>query len=118
MAYVLGAFVLLQMTQLVLSGRLIALAHFFKQEVEELHTEHAKQAQLVHKKAWGGKVGVEQARAATDAAVRDDGVRVIGVWRALHPYTSAGPAEEGELPDLPFQKGDEIHPLKYLKGTL
>jgi hypothetical protein len=47
--------------------------------------------------------------ASNSTAVRDDDMGVIGVWRALHAYAPAGPPEEGELPDLSFQKGDEIH---------
>jgi len=103
------------MAQLVLSGRLIALAHYFKDEVEELHREHAKQAQVVLRKArprYGSKKVVvaqaEQAPGSNLTEVRGD-KDIIGVWRALHAYASTAPPEEGELPDLQFQKGDEIH---------
>jgi hypothetical protein len=135
LAIVLGSFIVLQMGQLVLSGRLLALAHYFHAEVEDLHKQHAERSQEMIRKQKarvanlkGGKglrggvnaandktrVGVVQQQAEgskAEAADEGQGGLVIGVWRAQFEYTADGSAavEEGELPDLSFKKGDEIH---------
>ena len=50
---VIGVFVVLQMSQLILSGRLLALAHYFHDDVQVLQREHAEATQKAFRQTTG-----------------------------------------------------------------